>query len=186
MTEIIGFFLGVFSSAAFWYLLVRVRPRFEVAPEAAYDPVTKNLGVKIMNVGGRQIANVEVRLASVTRTSENRLVTGMIANLKWPTILALGTRKFFNAEWGLPATYTIVPLNGEELYGEVVSPPQGGERRLLFTISGRDAFSGTIVVRRVSYAPDAIKPGWYRHGLFFEIDPELTSPGGSLSTNPQG
>src|SRR5690349_9760538 len=101
MTVLVSFVLGILSSGVFWYFLVRIQPRLLIAPIAVYDPVSESLGVKIMNAGRRQIANIEVHMAAVTRTPENRVVTGTIARLKWPTILALETRAFFEKEWQL-------------------------------------------------------------------------------------
>jgi len=174
IVQVLAFAVGVLSSAVFWYILITLRPTLKIAPVAAYDPISKRFGVKIMNAGKRQVANIEVHMTAAVRTSENRIVTGKVAHLKWPTILALETREFFDRPWRLPATYIVVPENGSELYEEIASPSPLGERRLMFTVSARDALSGTIVVQRASFPVSAISHGWYRHGLFFHVDPTAT------------
>lgn len=171
-SQMLAFLLGVLACWAFWYVLLWLTPRLKIAPEAAYDPVQGRINVKVANIGTRQITDIEAELVLFDRIPEGRLVPVRRGVLDPPNILALEVRKMVGVPWCLPTVYVFVCKNGTDLYDALQATPQVGERRVVFTISARDAVSGTKKVQRVTFARNAVKVGTYTRGLAFDVQPQ--------------
>lgn len=167
----VAFILGVLACWAFWYVLLHLTPALRVATQAAYDPVHGAIEIKVANLGTRQITDVQAHLALFDRAPEGRIVTVERGLLVPGEILALEVKRMVDTPWCVPTAYIFVCKNGETLRDLLLTPPAQGERRLVFTISARDAVSGTKRVQRVTYPAAALINGSYARGLTFSIVP---------------
>jgi hypothetical protein len=104
------------------------------------------------------------------------VTTRVIGKLRWETVLALDPIQNINGFWTLPTTFVFICENGAEMMQELERPRDVGvESRVVFTISARDALSGTVVVKRTSYRRDQVLPGWYKPRLSFAVEPTLAT-----------
>ena len=174
-TQSLAFMLGVLACWAFWYVLLHLTPALRVAPQAAYDPGHGAIEIKVANFGTRQITDVQAHLALFDRVPEGRIVTVEQGLLMPHEILALEVKRMVDTPWCVPTAYIFVCKNGQKLRELLMSPPAHGERRLVFTISARDAVSGTKRVQRVTYPATALISGSYARGLTFSIVPTPTA-----------
>jgi hypothetical protein len=174
--QALGLLAGTVACWIFWRWLLLKKPDVRLASELALNPETGRLGVKIANFGKRQANNAEIRIASVRRTSEGRLITLTDARLRASSVLALDPKDNMDVPWCLPTTYIFVCQNGADLCRDISAVKDGEERRIVVTLSVRDAISGTLVLTRQSYGLQAIRRGWYQRGLTFRIVPNENPP----------
>lgn len=166
--QLLGFIFGVFACFAFWAAMQWLRPDLRVAPNVAFNPKTGRLGIKVANCSRRKATSVEVHIATASRPTGRIMTTRKIASLRWSTVLALDSRQNINKNpCGLPTTFTFVAHNAVEMLDDLKVSPQ--DRRIVFTITARDAWSGNASVQRVAFALAAVVEGWYQRGLSFEV-----------------
>src|SRR5690349_7220060 len=67
INQAIGFVIGLVSSFVFWYLLLTLKPKLSISPEAAHDVERKRLRIKIVNNGWRQVADIQASLTVIER-----------------------------------------------------------------------------------------------------------------------
>jgi hypothetical protein len=179
----LAFVLGVLASWAFWYILLHLAPSLKIAPQAVYDVSSERIEIKVANFGVRQITDIEAYFVLSDRVPEGRLVPVRRGQLDPANILALEEKGKVNMAWCLPTTYIFVCTNGKELRELLaLASASSGERRLVFTISARDAVSGTKRVQRVTYPASALIDGSYARGLTFSVVP---SPAPHVETDAE-
>jgi len=171
MTQTVGFLLGVLASILAWYLLTRIRPHLVIAPAAAFEPSTGSLRIKVINRGRRQVAGCRARLSVMDREGGGQLLRMRIRQtlpLIRDRLFGLGARGEFGKPWGLyPAFIFRVKIEPDLIAS--LGPRGDSERRLVFTLVGRDALTGSEVVLRTTYGPRDVEEGIYLTGDTFEI-----------------
>lgn len=169
VSQLVAFFLGIAASFAFWYFLLVVKPKVQIAPFATYEPLEDRLRIKIINRGRRQVTDLQATLT----ITEQRLVQGgfrLINVHNLPLIreelFALGSVRDYGKPWSL---YPIYIFSSKQAGAALKMMESSGtdERRLVFTLSATDSLSNTKMIQRVSYAPVDIKEGKFDIGLRF-------------------
>jgi hypothetical protein len=168
--QLLAFLLGVLACLAFWAAMQRLRPDLRIAPIVAFNPKSQRLGIKVANWGRRTATDIQVHIATASRPAAGIMTTRKKASLRWSSVLALEPKQKNDLDpWGLPTTFIFVAENATEMLDDLEASP--GDRRIVFTITGRDAWSGTASVQRVTFLLTAVVRGWYKRGLTFEILP---------------
>lgn len=166
---ILGFFVGIFSSFAFWYALALMKPRITLSPFAVFYPQDGSLRVRIINKNRRQAVDIKVRLVVDEITQDGSRKTIYIPKLKSDYRFALEPKnKDMEKMWGLPTATTFIAYDGKKIL-DLLESSNELERRLLFTLSAADALSGSKIVQRNSYSYDNIRHGKFCSGLEFEV-----------------
>jgi hypothetical protein len=176
-SQLIGFLVGIFSSWAFWYVLLLAKPKISVSRNVVFNEKKGSLLVKVMNRGRRQATDVQVSLALVERDSIGRFFTLHSAQLRKDSLPALAPKHESHKPWGLRTAYIFATDEGVQILEKWSSANQN-ERRLVFTLSATDGLSGTKFVQQTSYRLEDVKSG--RFGVWLEIQED------GLRLLPQG
>jgi len=168
--QLLGFIFGFLACIAFWAGMQWLKPNIRIAPNVAFNPKTGRLGIKVANYGRRKVTNVEIHLATASRPTGKTMTTRTIAALRWSSVLALDClQNLHKNPWGLPTTFTFVAQNAHEMLADLDASTV--DRRIVFTITARDAWSGNASVQRVAFPRTAVVEGWYHAGLSFAVIP---------------
>jgi hypothetical protein len=157
-SQLIGFLVGIFSSWAFWYVLLLAKPKISVSRNVVFNEKKGSLLVKVMNRGRRQATDVQVSLALVERDSIGRFFTLHSAQLRKDSLPALAPKNESHKPWGLRTAYIFATDEGVQILEKWSSANQN-ERRLVFTLSATDGLSGTKFVQQTSYQLEDVKSG---------------------------
>jgi len=171
-----GFGAGVLASGAFWYILTRIQPKLTVAPRAAYDPLTKELHIKVINRGRKQVSEIRANLRLVERKGDGdelSMHTLEPITLYRDQVFGMGGKENFGRAWQLYPAW-IFRAQDSERFIDKLEMTDSGERRLVFTLIGRHALTGTAKIIRTTFGLRNIEHGGYRTGNTFDIVSEPT------------
>ncbi|BAS54920.1 hypothetical protein NIES2135_58150 [Leptolyngbya boryana NIES-2135] len=168
---LLGFFLGVFGSWLFWKYLLFLQPRVKISRillKGSHHIRTNEIvyRIKIYNSGRRQVVDL-VASATVVRVKEkNRYITLRELKLSFDgQIPSLGAvQDFGNPLHAISPVFHFQILDEINLEGQLAD-----DEWIFFTLSARDALSGTDKVQRVAFNRDNIKKGKFLYGLTFDI-----------------
>jgi hypothetical protein len=172
--QALGFAIGVLSSFAFWYVLLFFKPRIEVSPVIAYDPLKDKLWIKTINRGRRQITDIQIRgyVQEVRRSGAEYggKYTVYRAKIPLPSRVALGSIRNYGNPWKI-SPITSFSIEEAKHIITLLSESTNNERRLVIILSANDALSGTKVVKMVTYRADCIVTGKFERGRTLQVIP---------------
>lgn len=167
---LLGFLTGLLCTWLSWKYMLFVKPKVAVAPVVCREVVDGKATYffKVANEGKHQAIDLKFK-ASVYKLRDipGGKIAAMCANLPFNVTgaPALSKRKEEWDYWELPPIYVFMSSPDFDLEALLNDP----EARILFTVSVKDAMSGTSVVQRQSYALEDIVDGQFVKGLGFAV-----------------
>ncbi len=169
LTTFAGFLLGIIGSYIFWRYLLVLKPNIKISPITlkGFDYInTQKLvyRIKLINFGNRQIIGLNASARIVERRN-NRWTT--IDELKMEydgELAALGRHKDYGDYLSRIGPIYYMRILDEKKFESNLNE----DKRLVFTLSAKDALSGTTVVQRQVYNKDDIQQGDFKEGFTFE------------------
>jgi hypothetical protein len=168
---LLGFFLGVFGSWLFWKYLLFLQPRVQISRILlkGFHHIRTNeiiYRIKVYNSGRRQVVDLVASALIVRVREKKRYLTVRELKLSFDgQIPSLGAVQ----DLGNPL-HAISPVFHFQILDEINLEEQlADDEWIFFTLSARDALSGTDKVQRVAFNRHNIKEGGFLYGLTFDI-----------------
>lgn len=168
---IVGFAVGLITSWVFWQFLLFLKPKFKICPEIAKINDTRSLPneyrIKVVNLSNRPVINLYARCTIEWKVAipGGKKSLGSEIPINTEKFPVLGGKDTLRDAFGInPVRYFVL---SEDLEGLLAK--RGDGSRIVFTLSGTDAKSGSAVTKIAIYGPDDIRPGNFKAGLKCEI-----------------